>query len=466
MAYTDFIAVIDLGTFQLKGMVGVKTASGGLTILAHEAEESGTAIRRGCVFNVDETATRVKKLVRKLEAKLNGARIAKVYAGIGGQSLHSIDHSVVHELPEEGVVTDEIIDILFEECRVYKPELLEVLHIVSPTYYVDGVLEPNPVGVPCKEIEARFKLIVGRPSLRRHVEISMGDKAKLEVAGIRISPLALADSVLTENEKELGCALIDFGAGVTSLSVYKNGKLQNLCVIPLGGQLITRDLTSLHLVETEAEKIKINYGGAVADSENDETIQVNAMDGVGIREVKLAEVDYVVESRMKEILENVYAQLELSDPAKNLGGGVIITGGASRLRGVSDVIKKKLKVNVRHATIRKGIVENQNLIESSDAIAIGLLMQGTENCALVTVTSTSAEPIRGAKEGNLFGDDEGMSPEEKERLEREKKEKKEQERIERERREREKKEKKRKFSDFFNKGIDKIGNLFDEDDMR
>lgn len=464
MAYTDFIAVIDLGTSCMKGMVGVKNPSSDtLTVIAHGTEESGTAIRRGTVFNVDETAAKIKKLVRKLESKLNGTRISTVYVGVGGQSLHSIDHSVVKELPEDGVVTDEIIDILFEECRAYRPELLDVLHVVSPSYYVDGVLEPNPVGVPCKKIEARFKLIVGRPSLKRHIEISVVDKAQFKLAGIIISPLALAESVLTENEKELGCALVDFGAGVTSLSVYKNGKLQSLCVIPLGGQLITRDLTSLHLVEAEAEKIKINYGGAVADKDNEETIQVNATDGIGIREVRLAEVDYIIESRVKEILENVYAQLEISEPSKTLGGGVIITGGTARLRNLTEVMKRKLRVDVRYAMIRKGIVENQNLLNAEDAVVVGLLMQGTENCALVTASSNDKpKPVYTAG-GGLFGSEDDVNPEEKEKLEREKKER---ERKEKEKKERERKEKKRKFSDFFNKGIDKIGNLFDEDDMR
>lgn len=444
MAYTDFIAAIDLGTSRLVGMVGVKNASGTLTIIAHEMEDAGASIRRGNVFNIEETASKIKKLVYKLETHLNGSKIGKVYVGTGGQSLHSIDHSIVKEMEENSVVTEEIIDMFLEECRAYKPEMLDVLDIVSPSYYVDGKLEPQPVGIPCQTIEARFKLIVGRPSVRRHIENSIAERAQVKLAGILISPLALAEVVLSENEKELGCALINFGAGVTSLTVYKGGKLVNMSVIPLGGNLITKDLTRLYLVETEAEKVKIMYGNALEDKENDTYIQVNSVDGTGMREIGLADVNMVIESRVKEILENVFAQLESDDLVKTLGAGIVITGGASCLRNLAEVMQKRLKMEVRYASVRKGLVERSEIASLSDyAGALGLLLQGTENCA------TYIPPVV-EQPDTLFPEieieEEKKTPPKKEKKDPAKK--------------------KGGFKDFFNKGIDKIGTLFDEDDMR
>lgn len=457
MAYSDFIAVIDLGTAHLVGMVGTKNPNSGLlTIIAHEVENSGTGIRRGTVFNIEETAASIKRLIKALNIKLNGGKIAKVYVGIGGQSIHSIDHSVIKEVVEEGVVTEEIKDILLEECRAYNPKGLDVLDIVSPTYYVDNKLESNPVGIPFKKIEARYKLIVGRPSLRRHIESSIADRAQVKVAGIFISPLALADVVLSDDEKQLGCALIDFGAGVTSLTVYKGGNLVNLCVIPFGGHLITRDLTSLSLIESEAERIKITYSSAIVDKEDESSVQVNSIDGVGVRELRMMDINYVVESRINEILENVFAQLEADDTLKTLGAGIIITGGASNLRNLVETMQKRLKMEVRYATLRKGVLERNDLIASdmNYAVAIGLLMQGDENCALVV-----APP----KPEVLFPD-----LEEEREKEREKELEREKERKAAAKKEAEEhvQKKKRGFKDLFNKSIDKIGNLFDEDDMR
>ncbi len=153
---------------------------------------------------MEETANKIKRLILKLENKLGGARIGKVYVGIGGQSLRSIDHTVPRILGTDGVVTEEVISGLYEECCNYHPDMLDVLAAVSPTYFLDDKPEPNPVGIPCTRIEARYKLIVGRPSLKRYVINSIADRARIEIADIVVSPLALADVVLTDNEKGPG----------------------------------------------------------------------------------------------------------------------------------------------------------------------------------------------------------------------------------------------------------------------
>lgn len=382
MQYTNFIAAIDLGTANLVGVVGVKNSNGTISIIAHEVENSATCIRRGCVYNVEETANKVKRLIQKLESKLQGAKIGKVYVGIGGMSLRSIDHTVPFSLGEDGIVSEEIIETLYKECQQYRPDMLDVLASVSPTYYVDNQPVANPVGIPGKKIEAHYKLIVARPSLRSHIINSIRERAKLEIAGILVSPLAMADVILSEDEKKLGCALIGFGAGVTTLTVYKGGNLESLSVIPLGSSLITKDIMSLHIVEAEAERIKRAYGSAMIEKDNETHIQVNSADGVGIREISLADLNNIVEARTREILENVYARLEESEVKDDLGAGVIITGGGSALKNLTEVIRERLKVNVRSAAARKGIVSSGDInpADLQYTVGIGLLMQGTENC--------------------------------------------------------------------------------------
>ncbi|MCC8153060.1 MAG: cell division protein FtsA [Tannerellaceae bacterium] len=384
MAYSDFIAAIDLGSSHLVGMVGVKNESGGIAVIAHEVESSSSCIRRGCVYNVEETANKVKRLILKLENKLQGSKIGKIYVGLGGQSIRSIEHTVPKILGPEGVVTEEIINSLYKECQAYAPDMLDVLDIVSPAYYLDGKFEPNPVGIPCNRIEARYKLIVGRPSLQRYIKNSIAERAKIEIAGIVVSPLALADSVLTEDEKNLGCALIDFGAGVTSLAVYKNGQLVNLSVIPFGGNLITRDITSLNMVEAEAERIKRTYGSVVIEKDTTTNIQVSPTEGVGLRQIPLSELNMVVEARMQEILENVYVRLEETGLVENLGAGVVLSGGASALKNLADVIGKRLNTEVRFATLRKRVLERNDFITNNPEflVALSLLIQGDKNCCI------------------------------------------------------------------------------------
>lgn len=394
MAYTDFIAAIDLGTSHMVGMVGTKNAAGVLSIIAYEIENSATCIRRGCVYNVEETANKIKRLILKLENKLHGSKIGKVYVGAGGQSLRSIEHTVLKVLGPEGVVTEEVIQSLYQECCSFRPDMLDVLAAVSPTYFLDGKPEPSPVGIPCNRIEARYKLIVGRPSLKRYIVNSISERAKVEIAGIIVSPLALANVVLTDDEKDLGCALIGFGAGVTTLTVYKSGKLVNLSVIPFGGSLITRDITNLHVVESEAERIKLTYGCATVDKDNDLAIQVSSADGLGLKEIKLAELNTVIEARLKEILENVYARLEATGLVNSLGAGIVITGGGAVLKGLPETIKDRLKMEVRYSSVRKGIVEGGEMVAGNPqyAVAVGLLLQGTKNCALYIPPQPEPEP--------------------------------------------------------------------------
>ncbi|MDR2969493.1 MAG: cell division protein FtsA [Tannerellaceae bacterium] len=406
MAYTEFIAAIDLGTSRLVGMAGTKnTSTGILSVIACDTEDSDSGIRRGCVVNVEETAAKIKRLVRKLESKLNGARIAKIYIGIGGQSVHSIDHSVIREVAEEDIVTEDLKDLLLEECRTYRAESLDILGIVPPVYYVDGNRVQNPAGVPFRRIEAKYKLIAGRPSLRRHIKACM-ERTQLKLADILISPLALADVVLSEDEKSLGCALVDFGAGVTSVTIYRKGHLADLCVIPLGGHLITKDLTTLPLIESEAERLKIDYGSAVVGKDEDESVQVSAVDGIGIQSVKLSKVNHVIGSRMKEIVENVYAILEADNLIESLGAGVVITGGASNLRNLAEEMRKRLKKDIRYAALRENLMENTSLAAYSEfAAAIGLLSQGDMNCAQITEQTSERdmfgnEPVAGAEKTN------------------------------------------------------------------
>lgn len=384
MAYTDFIAAIDLGSSHMVGMVGVKNANGSLTVVNYAEEDSSSCIRRGCVYNVKDTAFKIKRLIGKLESKLDGVKIGKVYIGLGGQSIRSIDHTVSKVLGTEGVVTEELIKSLDQECQNFHPDMLNVLAIDSPSYYLDNRYEPNPVGVSCSRIEARYKIIIGRPSLRTSVINSVAEQANIEVAGILVSPLALADVKLGDNEKDLGCALIDFGAGVTSVTVYKNGKLNSLTVIPLGSNLITRDIMSLHVVEAEAERLKVTYGRTKNDKDTDLSVQVSLAEGYGLREIKMGELNNVVEARANEILENVYARLEATGLTNALGAGVVITGGGAALKGLAEAMRERLKVDVHFSPIRKGVLSNSDMILSNNpeyAVAIGLLKKGTQNCA-------------------------------------------------------------------------------------
>lgn len=380
---TDYIVAIYLGTSHLVGMVGKKNSRGALSIVAEEVKESSGCIRRGRIHNVAETAARIKRLVQELQNQLPNLRIEKVYIGIGGQSLRSIDHSEVRTVRPDAFVTEEDIRLLNEQCKNYRPEMSDVLAVAPPVYYLDDKRTSNPVGVACRRIEARYKLVVGQPIIRKSIVNSVEQQAGITVAGIIVSPLALAEAILTRNEKELGCAVIDFGAGVTSIVVYKNGHLAYLSVVPLGSDLITRDLTSLSLVESEAERLKITYGNAKPNDNQEGSISLDTIDGIGTRKINLSEIDLVVEARVKEIVENVYARMEENKLTNALGAGIVLVGGGAALKNLQELVRDTFKLQeVRYTTIRKGLMEEtgEKIGDPRYMSAISLLLQGTESC--------------------------------------------------------------------------------------
>ena len=375
MAHENYIVAIDLGTSHLVGMVGKKNAEGKLSILADEIELSASCIRRGCVYNVEDTALKINRLISKLQNKLNNKlpdyKIEKVYVGVGGQSMHAIKHKEEIIINANSVVTDDDIFKLDEQCRAFKPDLFDVLGISSPAYYANGVLTEKPAGVPCKCIEAHYSLIVGKPAIRNNIVYCI-NRTKYKLAGIIVSPMALADAIFSSDEKELGCTLIDFGAGVTSVAVYKQKELIHLSVIPLGGNLITKDLKSLSLVESQAEQLKITYGSAI----HEKNAPVDDKEGVALQKINT-----VVEARAKEIVENVYAQIKSTGKMDALEK-IVLAGGASSLKNLPELIRERFKKEVAFSAIRKEwIIDNDDRIgDPRYMTAISLLINGTTNC--------------------------------------------------------------------------------------
>ncbi|MCL1938246.1 MAG: cell division protein FtsA [Candidatus Azobacteroides sp.] len=371
MGRTEYIAALDLGTSKMLSIAARKDEKGVLTILGAEKEMSGACMCRGYIYHVDEAAQKVSALVERLNKKLE-AKVKKLYVGLGGQSIHAEYYTVRREM-NGAFVDDRIINSLYNGCMNYAPELMEILEIVSPEYYLDGRLEVDPQGLPCQIIEAKFLLILGHPSLKTNLEKSIEEKAKIEIAGFFISPLATAEAVLTRREKKLGCALVELGAGITYLSVYKNNLLRYLVAIPLGSNTITRDIIwASGIPEEEAEGLKMSEGSVLIESENEEPLYK------------------VIEARTNEIVANIIEQIKVSGCESSMGEGIIITGGGSQLRNLDEFIRLKTNKPVRIACVNKSLVHwtdswSDLIDDPANACAFGLLALGKENCAKVVI---------------------------------------------------------------------------------
>lgn len=380
----QIIAALDLGTSKSIAFVARKDYSGKLSVLRTETLYPKDAIRKGKVYNSDETSGVIYDLVRKLNNE-PALQVEKVYAGIGGQSLHSQSLNIKKTI-QGGTITHQLLESIKQEALQYQPEFDENLGIYSCEYYADGQLTSNPRGTMASVIEARFQLVVGNPCLKRSLETVFGKK-EIPVAGYFISPLATAEAVLTAQEKESGCALVEWGKGITYVSVYKNKALKYLVALPLGGLAITRDIRSLNVSEDEAEALKIKYGSAIASLKDSGEVPVNEEQNSS-RKIKLKDLNWIIELRVDEILKNVLSQIQESGYSQTLDAGIVITGGGALLQNLPQFIRNQTGKEVRLAKPKVWDKQTETLLTPAESCVVGLTILGEENCGKETVKET------------------------------------------------------------------------------
>lgn len=478
MATTDFIAAIELSSSKISGIAGKKNSDGSIQVLACARENAASFIRKGVIYNIDKTAQALTSIINKLEGQLDNS-IAKVYVGMGGQSLRTVKNAVSRELKEENIISQELIDEICDENLDVPLMDMNILDVAPQEFKIDNNMYFDPVGVAGKSITGHFLNIVARSSLKKNLEHSF-EQAKIEIADLFIAPITLANAVLTETEMRSGCALIDLGADTTTISIYKNNILRYLSVIPLGGSNITHDITSLQIEETEAEQTKLKFGDLLYEGDNEETPSVCELeDG---RSIDLSDLNNIIDARAEEILANVWNQLQLSGYDDKLLSGVILTGGGSNLKNLEDAFRKRTKVEkVKTVKFVRNTVYGFSDFLKKDGMEnslLGLLAAGNENCCLLETKSIpqpeSIEVVTYSKTVDIFNDDEALKEQEaaaraaKQQREKEEKERKELERKEKERREKEEKKKKKKEGPgWFEKTFNKISNeIFSDDDMQ
>ena len=483
MATTEFIAAIELGSSKITGVAGKKNSDGSMQVLAYAQEDSSTFIRKGVIFNLDKTAQSLTSIINRLEGELKNS-IAKVYVGIGGQSLRTVRNVVSRDLEEEAIISEELVSAIGDENIAIPVVDMDILDVAPQEYKVGNNLQANPVGLVGSHIEGRFLNIVARASVRKNLEHCF-QQAKIDIADQLIAPLVTANAVLTESERRSGCALIDFGADTTTISVYKINILRFLTVLPLGGNSITRDITTLQMEEEEAERLKKAYGDALYEEDPEQEEATCKLDDDN-RIIKVADLNNIIEARAEEIVANVWNQIQLSSYEDKLLAGIILTGGAANLKNLDETLRKRSKIEkIRMAKLPRNMVHAPNNIlkkDGSQNTLFGLLFEGNQNCCL-TETAPQAAPAPSVskpepevhKTVDMFEDDQELK--EQARIARLKKEEEEREaklaakEAEKLRKQKEKEEKERRKREagpsWIQRKIDSLTKeIFSDDDMK
>lgn len=420
------IVAIELGSSKIQGVAGQIQYDGSLRVMAYASVASSACIRHGAVYNLDKTANAIVEVTDRLNSILS-TRIEKVYVGYNAKGLKSVISRVEHQFDEETVVSQEVIDDMFQQCSEIDYEGYVNLFQESQEYVVDNKrgTETDPMGVACRTLEGNYLNIL----LRRQVADYIAQcfmAAQVEIVDGYVAPMVQADAVLTDDDRQQGCALVDYGADTTTVSVYKNGLLRYLRVIPLGSALITRDLSAILNIEPDqAEQLKCTYGlcNLIGTQDNDETIIIND------RKLSLHEVGDIIEARNEEIIRNVCAQIKASGFGDVLYAGIVLTGGGSQLRQLDEVFVKLMPSMRKPRVVTEpscGVVWNEPRWKRGDGSQLALLSvmaKGDENCCelkpMDEIDKVAPEDQNKVVQQSLFTDEGESAQEERDRKEQE-----------------------------------------------
>ena len=377
------IVAIELGSSKISGVAGQIMTDGSLKVLAYAGVPSSSCIRHGAVYNLDKTANAIAEVVERLNAILSTS-IEKVYVGYNAKGLKSIISRVEHQFDEETVVSQDIIDVMFQQCSEIEYDGYVNLFQESQEYVVDNKrgTETDPIGVACRSLGGSYLNILLKKQVADYIAQCFM-MAQVEIVDGYVAPMSEADSILTDDDRQQGCVLVDYGADTTTVSVYKNGMLRYLRVIPLGSALITRDLAAILKIEPEqAEQIKCTYGlcNLIGSQDAGETIMINDS------KVLLKDIGDIIEARNEEIIRNVCAQIKASGYGEVLYAGIVLTGGGSQLRQLDQVFVKLMPSMRRPRVITEpacGVTWIEPSWKRGDGSQLALLSvmaEGDENC--------------------------------------------------------------------------------------
>ncbi len=369
----QYVSALDVGTSKVIALIGEVVADEINIVGMGLAESRG--LKAGMVTNIDATAQAIQQAMSEAE-RMAECKISSVVTGISGNHIRSLNSQGVVKI-KDGEVTKADIERAKDTAKAVNiPPDHQILHTVVQEYIIDnqpGVREP--IGMSGVRLDTRVHIITGAVTALQNVQKCI-ERCGLKVDEIMLQPLVSADAVLTEDEKELGVCVIDIGGGTTDIAVYTNGSIRHTAVIPIAGDLITRDLAqALRTPYAAAERIKIFHGVALENLEGlDEMVEVPSVGDRLPRQISRHTLASVIGPRVEEILELTLNELRRAGfPEEVLTSGIVLTGGASLLRGVVELTEDVFNLPARIGVPQEVGTLSDRIRNPRYATVIGLL---------------------------------------------------------------------------------------------
>jgi cell division protein FtsA len=389
MARKKIIAGIDIGTCNISVVVG-EVFGDEVHVIGFNSQPS-YGVKKGSIINMDSTVDSIKRAMKQAQSMAR-SDISAAVVGISGGHIRGMSNSGVVPLSSREVRRNDLSAVLDAAKAVVIPTDREVVQIVPQEFVVDNQAGiKHPLGMSGVRLEARVYIITGAVATAQNV-VRCLNRSGLKVQDIILQHLAAAEAVLTPDEKDLGCALVDIGGGTTDIGFFSNGSVRFCSVLPIGGNHITSDIAiGLRTPLAEAEELKCDSGTAfrIKMRQND-TMEVVSIGDAGSRTVSKETLCQIIHARVEETFQLVKKELVQAGCLEGLSSGVVLTGGTAMLSGICQVAQQVLGVPVRVGYPR-GVREMGDVYHPMYAGAVGLVyLAGREDDKSKTKKTASA----------------------------------------------------------------------------
>ncbi|MCB0619231.1 MAG: cell division protein FtsA [Saprospiraceae bacterium] len=392
----NLVVALDIGTTKVCAVAGRKNEHGRLEIIGHGKVES-KGVLRGVVSNIEKTVTAISEAIAAAE-RMAGRKFEFVHVGIAGQHIKSLQHRgmLTRDNDHTEIGPRDIERLISDMHKLVLPPGDKILHVIPQEYTVDneqGILDP--IGMSGIRLEANFHIITGQISASNNIHRCV-ERAGLRVANMTLEPIASAASVLSEEEKEAGVALVDIGGGTTDITLFQDGIIRHTAVVPFGGNVITKDIKEgCTVMIQQAEKLKVRFGAALAEEVYDNRIiTIPGLKGRPPKEISEKNLARIIQARVEEILDYVVWEIRRSGLERKLIGGIVLTGGGALLNHIDKLaafhtgFPTRIGIPVEH--LAHGYAEQ--LSSPIYSTAIGLLLKGIRDVESGLVRYRKPEP--------------------------------------------------------------------------
>lgn len=366
---------LDIGSTHVTALLAETTEDSFKVIGLGQAQNKG--IKNGVVVDIAKTTEAIKKAKSAVET-MSGRYVNSVWVSCGGAHVRSLESNGMLAI-ESGEVTKSDLERVIKTAQaIVLPDDQQILHVLPKEFFIDGYRGiRNPIGIRGVRLEVDVHMITGNKSHFPNV-VKCVELAGLKVKGFVLQQLAASLAVMTEDEKELGACVVDIGGGSTDLICYKDGAVIHTATIPVGGSHFTQDLSiGLRTSPADAERLKIKYAHCLPQSsELDEMVEVPNVGDASFRTVSRRNICQIIEPRADEVYRLIFDHLEKEKLIDKVNAGLVLTGGASSLKGFVDLGRYNYDLPIRLGVpvVNSGIQET--LTSSEMAVPVGLLQYG------------------------------------------------------------------------------------------